>query len=237
MFRFDNVVRYSEVDVNRQMTLSAILDLLQDSCTFQSEEIGLGVDYLKEHHRAWVLSSWQVVIKRYPKMGEKLTTYTWPYAFKSFMGYRNFKIEDEAGNVVVYANTVWVFLDTEKGRPVKAPQEVIERYAIEPPYEMECASRKLQLSENMQSKEQIRVQRFHIDTNLHVNNSKYVLMAEEYLPEGFKTGELRVEYKKEAVLADIICPKVSVEEHRVLVSLENETGTPYAIAEFLEETE
>ena len=62
-------------------------------------------------------------------------------------------------------------------------------------------------------------------------------MAEEYLPEGFKTGELRVEYKKEAVLADIICPKVSVEEHRVFVSLENETGTPYAIAEFLEETE
>lgn len=237
MFRFENIVRYSEIDANRHMTLSAILDLLQDSCTFQSEEIGLGVDYLKEHHRAWVLSSWQVVIKRYPQMGEKLTTYTWPYAFKSFMGYRNFKIEDEAGNVIVYANTVWVFLDTQKGRPVKAPEEVVERYAIEPPYEMECANRKLQMSEDMQPKEHIRVQRFHIDTNQHVNNSKYVLMAEEYLPEGFKTGELRVEYKKEAVLADIICPSVSVENHRVIVSLENEEGKPYAIVEFLEDVQ
>lgn len=237
MFRFDTVVRYSEIDANRQMTLPAILDLLQDSCTFQSEEIGLGVDYLKEHHRAWVLSSSQVVIKRYPQMGEKLATYTWPYGFKSFMGYRNFKIEDAAGQVIAYANTVWVYLDTENGRPVKAPEEVVARYQLEPPLEMEYAERKLQLNRNMQPKEKVRVQRFYIDTNQHVNNSKYVLMAEEYLPEGFQIGELRVEYKKPAVLGDVICPSISDEEHKVLVSLENEEGKTFAVVEFLEDME
>lgn len=236
MYCFDGVVRYSEVDANRDMRVSAILDMLQDSCIFQSEEIGVGVDYLKENHRAWVLSSWQVVIKRYPKMGEKLTAYTWPYGFKSFMGYRNFKIEDELGNVVAYANSIWVFLDTEKGRPVKATEDMLSRYPLEKALEMDCVNRKLQLEENMQPKDKIKVQRFHIDTNQHVNNSKYVMMAEEYLPENFKIRELRAEYKKAAVISDVIYPKVSIKEHQVIVALETEDGSPYAIVEFLEDT-
>ena len=44
-----------------------------------SEELKMGIDYLEQHQRAWVLSSWQVVICRYPKMGEKISAYTWPY--------------------------------------------------------------------------------------------------------------------------------------------------------------
>ena len=49
MFRFDSVVRYSEIDADRYMTLPAILDILQDCCTFHSEHLEMGIDYLKEH--------------------------------------------------------------------------------------------------------------------------------------------------------------------------------------------
>lgn len=234
MYTFDSVVRYSEIDANRHMTLQAILEALQDCCTFHSESLGLGLDFWEENHRAWVLSSWQVVICRYPEMTEKIRTCTWPYDFKGFMGSRNFKIEDEKGELIAYANSVWVYLDTEKGRPVRVPKDVQERYALEPPFEMECADRKITLAENMEEKEPIKVQRFHIDTNQHVNNSKYVTMAEEYLPEGFKVRELRVEYKKAAVLSDIIYPKVKKMDQQVMVSLESESGEPYAIIEFIE---
>ena len=86
----------------------------------------------------------------------------------------------------------------------------------------------------MEEKEPLRVGRFQIDTNHHVNNSKYILMAEEYLPEGFQVKELRVEYKKEAVLGDLICPKVKETEHGIMVSLENEGKKPYAVIEFME---
>lgn len=60
-------------------------------------------------------------------------------------------------------------------------------------------------------------------------------MAEEYLPDGFFVKELRAEYKKEAVLSDLICPKVKETEHQVMVSLENESGEPYAVIEFVED--
>ena len=68
-----------------------------------------------------------------------------------------------------------------------------------------------------------------------MNNGKYVMLAEEYLPSGFKVGKLRAEYKKAAVLADLICPKVKQESGRVVVSLENEAGEPYAAVEFGED--
>ena len=61
------------------------------------------------------------------------------------------------------------------------------------------------------------------------------MMAEEYLPEGFKVRELRAEYKKAAVLSDIICPNVKVKANQVLVSLENEVGEAFAIVEFMED--
>lgn len=235
MFCFESVVRYSEIDENKYMTLPAMLDLLQDCCTFQSEEIGVGLDYLQQNHRAWVLSSWQVVICRYPKFGEKVRAYTWPYDFKAFLGYRNFKIEDEKGEVIAYANSIWVFLDTERKRPVKVPREVQERYCFVAPYDMDYSGRKIRLQQDMQAKEPVRVKRFQIDTNRHVNNSKYILMAEEYLPETFQVKEMRAEYKKEAVLSDLIYPKVKSAEHLIMVSLENEEGEPYALIEFMEE--
>lgn len=233
MYTFESIVRYSEIDEYGKMTVPAVLETLQDCCTFQSEHLGLGLAWLKEHHRAWVLSSWQVVFVRFPQMGERIATSTWAYDFKNFFGYRNFKIEDEAGHVIVYANSVWAYLDTESGRPVRIPQEVAERYSLEEPFPMEHAPRKLKCPENMQAGEPIRVGHFFIDTNRHVNNSKYVMMAEEYLPEKANVRELRVEYKKAAVLMDEIYPGHLEEDGKVFVSMEDKDGKPYAVAEFL----
>ncbi len=235
MYCFESVVRYSELDADGRMSLTAILNLLQDCCTFQSEEIGIGVAFLQRERRAWVLSSWQVVVNRYPGMGEKLYSYTWPYGFKGFLGFRNFKIEDGKGETVAYANSIWTYLDTEKKIPVKVPKEVKERYVFEPPYEMECAGRKIRIEEGMLPGEPVRAGRLYLDTNRHVNNGKYVAIAAECLPEGFKARQLRAEYKMEAHLSDMIYPKSKAFGNRVLVSLENSEQKPYAVVEFWEE--
>ena len=179
MFCFDEAVRYSEIGPDGLMTLPSVLDLLQDCCAFQSEELGIGLSYLNQEHKAWVLSFWQVIVDRYPRLGEQLRICTWPYDFKGFMGYRNFKIETSAGEVIVYANSIWTFMDTKSGHPVRLSDEVRGRYEMDPPYEMDCAGRKIRLPEDMERQESIRVGRSHIDTNQHVNNCKYVMMAEE----------------------------------------------------------
>lgn len=95
MYSFESRIRYSEVDQNQELSVTGIINYLQDCSTFQSEDLNLGITYLQEHHRAWWLSSWQIVIERYPRLGEEIVVSTWPYDFKGIYGYRNFTICDK----------------------------------------------------------------------------------------------------------------------------------------------
>ena len=65
-YTFDSRIRYSEIDHHRTITLPGIINYFQDCSTFHAESIGLGGNVLKNRDRAWVLSSWQVVVEEYP---------------------------------------------------------------------------------------------------------------------------------------------------------------------------
>ena len=119
MYSFESRIRYSEVDQNQELSVTGIINYLQDCSTFQSEDLNLGITYLQEHHRAWWLSSWQIVIERYPRLGEEIVVSTWPYDFKGIYGYRNFTICDKKGNYLVKANSIWFFFDTSIEVPGK----------------------------------------------------------------------------------------------------------------------
>ena len=56
-------------------------------------------------------------------------------------------------------------------------------------------------------------------------------MAQEYLPEDFTVGQMRAEYKKQAVLNDVILPKVKEEGDIYTVVLESPEKEVYAVVE------
>lgn len=231
MYSFESRVRYSEIGHQGTMTLPGIVNYFQDCSTFQSEDIGLGVEVLKERKRAWVLSYWQVVVERSPRMGERIKIGTFASGFKGLYGYRNFLIDDEGGSRIAYANSVWVFMDIEKGRPARPSEEDILPYGEEPPLEMEYEERKITLPENRENLPSFPVRRYHIDTNEHVNNCQYVQMALEQIPAERPVRQLRAEYKKSAVYGDVIYPKVSYADERTVVELCDEGGRAYAVVE------
>lgn len=230
-YTFESRVRYSEIDHNGTMTLPALINYFQDCSTFQSEDMGLGLKALGKKHRAWLLSAWQVEILRYPKMGEKIEVGTFAYDFNKFIGSRNFFMKDEAGCYLAKANSLWVFMDVEKGRPTRATKEDIIAYGEEEPLPMEYESRKIEIPEGGVPQESFPVRRYHIDTNEHVNNCQYVQMALEMLPREATVHKLRVEYKKSAVYGDIICPVVVKDAKRTVVELNDTAGEAYAVVE------
>ncbi|MDO4473279.1 MAG: thioesterase [Eubacteriales bacterium] len=235
MYIIDGRIRYSEIDHNNRITLPAIVNYFQDCCTFHSEDIGQGFHKLKKENHAWILSYWQIVVERYPKMGEQIKVCTWPTGFRGFLGDRNFQMLDEGGTRVAYAHSVWVYMDMEKGRPVKAPKEMIEYYGVEAPLDMEYESRKVEMAENAEELEAFPVRRYHIDTNEHVNNCQYIQMAMEILEKDVRIRQVRVEYKKSAVYGDMIVPRIEKNEDRIAVELCDTEGALYAIVEFKEE--
>ena len=108
-------------------------------------------------------------------------------------------------------------------------------YGVEEPLDIPYEGRKIRLPEETDDLEAFPVRKHHIDTNEHVNNCQYVQMALEFLPEDLQIAQLRVEYKKAAVLGDMIYPKLSKEADRIVVELCDEQAKPYAVLEFKEE--
>lgn len=235
MYTFGSRVRFSEVDDKEMISLPGIINYFQDCSTFHSEDVGLGIDKLKERKRVWVLSSWQVVVERYPKFGEQISISTWATGFDKLFGIRNFMMKDVAGQAAAYANSIWVFMDIEKGRPARLPEEDARKYGVEPALKMEYAPRKIALPKETSELEPFAVRKYHIDTNGHVNNCQYVQMALEALEEKKKVRQMRAEYKKSAVYKDVIVPRVAREEERAVVELCDPDGKPYAIVELIGE--
>lgn len=232
MYEMKSRVRYSEVGADKKLTLISLIDYLQDCATFHSEDLGIGIHYLAEKEMAWVLVSWQIVIERYPEFGENITIQTWPYGFRSFYADRNLVVRGEDGEVITKANSLWLLINLKTGHPMKPLPEQVEKYIIEPKIDMEYAPRKIKQPEIFDEIEPVEVYRHMIDTNGHVNNGQYVLIAHEMLPEGFKVSQIRTEYKNSAVLGDIMYPKTGMLDGAFIVRLDNEQGKTFAVIEF-----
>lgn len=267
MYQFESRVRYSETDSRGRLTPEGIMEYFEDCTTFHSEDVGLGVQFLKKQSRAWVLSFLQIEVNRYPSMGERIVIQTIPYEIKSFLGYRNFIMRTSGDEVLAYANSMWTYLDISAGKPVRASETGIHAYGLSERYPMDYAPRKIALPDRLKSVEEIVVKPHHLDTNNHVNNVEYVRMARELVQDEhgwngasnsrniqgagaadgaqgmcenreFAAGEaflcgIRVEYKQSALLGDVIYPAFAWDAggSRMVVSLNDNSGKPYAVVE------
>ena len=242
MYSYKSRIRYSELDETGHLKLESLLDYFQDCSTFHSEDVGVGLEYLEKRHLAWVLSAWQIVTERYPRLGENVTIGTAPYDFRGFFGYRNFLMESEQGERLACANTLWTLMDMENMHPARPTKEMLAAYRMEEKLPMDYASRKITLpaSGGMEA-EILEVKRYHLDTNNHVNNGQYIRIAlgclpEKYFEKGFSVRQMRAEYKRQAHLKDRMYPIIYENGEVAAISLNNEEGQPYCIVE-LEFTE
>lgn len=233
MYSFEGRIRYSETDENGYISLDAIINYMQDCTNFESEDLGVGLNFLKHKHMMWILSSWQIVIRSYPKFGTKIKVGTQSYGYDKMVGYRNFLITDKDNRTVVVANSNWVLMDTMIGRPMIVPPEIGDVYGKYEPLIMDYAPRKIKLPKLGEAKAGFKVKEYHLDTNHHVNNGQYVKMAMLALGVERRAKEVRVEYKRQAVLGDTIIPVVYNERNQSFVALNGEDGKTYTIVQFI----
>lgn len=233
MYQLKSKVRYSEAITGNKISYHALFNYLQDTSTLHSEELGEYGSDLLEQNMAWILSFWQVCIDELPSLSEDLTVSTWPYETKGLFGLRNFCVDNGEGKRLIKANSIWVMIDPRNGRPIRIPDEVAFHYPSEPKLDMDYCERKIAIPENYEEMKEIKVPKYFIDTNNHVNNAKYIMIAEGFLPEGFDVKEVRVEYKKAAVLDDVLVPRVTITEKEVVVVLVDENGKIYATVQFI----
>lgn len=232
MYSFESRVRYSECDRTGCLSLVSMVNYLQDCSTFHSEEVDCGFKTLGERGIAWILAIWRIEIDKLPALGEHITVSTWCYDMTRSHANRCFSIQDASGKTLVRADSQWFVYDTARGRVGRVPEDQRVYLGDEPRLEMAPLEKRLQPKGEGQACSPVTVRAHNLDTNQHMNNAQYVLLALDALAElghAGPVGSIEVLYRKMALLGDVIVPVVYRRNEGWDVELTGEDGAAYAI--------
>lgn len=233
MYTYEKKVLFSDINAASKMSVWSILNSMQDCVNINSESIGRGIDYMLEKKRTWFAISWNIEIKKFPKMFDDITVKTWPYDFSSTMGFRNVIITDSEGNDIVCADSIWTLMDMNTGKPTRIEEEDSKGYDLEEKYPMEPMGRKIKLPAEFKLIDTVIVRKADIDYNGHMSNGQYIQIADEYMPMDSDIERIRVEYKSQAKYKDELDIYMSVEDKRHVIKIAGkEDDSIKAVVEF-----
>lgn len=233
IFTMDGKIRYSEVGEDKKLTVTKLVNYLQDSVMLHSEHVGEGIKSLGARKEGWFLTAWQIDIDEVPTVYDDVKVHTSPYDFKGGFGFRNFWMENTEGKRMVAANSCWIFMDLDKMCPKKITEEAMEPYLpMIPAIEMEYLPRKIKVPADCQPLLPVKVTSDLLDSNHHVNNCQYIDVAMKVLELSRMPRRIRAEYKKAAVLGEVFHPFYKEENGNFLVDLQDGNGTTFAVVTF-----
>lgn len=224
MFTYHTIVRYEDLDSEGLVKATAVLQYLQNTAVMHSACAGYDIYKMAELDLGWVVMCWDLQLGRRIRWNEKLTVETWPYSFSGSFGKRCFQLLSEDGEVLAQADSWWALLRLSDQTMVKPEPAMTEAFGVggrpfftlrRPKGSADCVQTEFPVT------------RFDIDTNDHVNNSRFAEMACSYVPEMGRVRELMIEYKHPAHLGDWIVPAFSLSEDGAYVCLSQRDGTPY----------
>ena len=214
-------IHFYEIDYSRKVLMTSIINFLGDIAIKQSDDLGIGLEWLIQKNLAWVIYKWDIKMIRYPKMNEKITVRTWPYSLRKFYAYRQYDILDSEGNVVCTADSIWFLIDIIKRKPTKISDEMYEAYGIDKDSNQTIDFGKIEAPQEIHESKYFNVRYSDIDTNRHVNNAKYIDWCIETVPIDvvlkYSLKNIKVIYEKETNYGERIKASTEIfrEENKV----------------------
>ena len=211
-----------DIGVNNEISNKAILRIMEDVSGFHSASIGYGLFEIETKKRAWMILDWKMKVIKRPKYMDDIKAETWSRKVERLYAYRDFQLKDKDGNIIAIATSRWIFVDTDRRRPVRLTSDISDLYESEPDkcvFEEEIEDVKC---ENYLFEKDYYIQRRDIDMNEHMHNLNYLDMAYEILPEDIYKSKVfdnvRIVYKKEIVYGEKVECYYSQENDRHIVT-------------------
>ncbi len=201
------IIPYYDGDKNGYLRPENLLAYLGETSSLHSDSIGAGIDALRKYNYCWMLNRWRARFFKHPRVMDEIIVETWSSGIDKFFATREFVVYDNQGEIIFNGSTQWVFLDLNKGKPVRVPEEVGKIYG-------ECKDKLLvdfyDFRKGFDTEDglEFNVRRSDIDVNNHVNNVKYLNWIIEAVPdsvaENYKLYDLDIMYKKEVKQGSLI---------------------------------
>ncbi len=222
-------IRITEVDAHSQLTIPALNGLLQEMAWRHSVVEKVSVHELSvQHNISWVLSRLKIWINRLPNYDETVTVKTYVQGLDKYFYHRDFKVFDAAGIEIIRANSVWGLMNIVKRRLTSIPEWMIALTEISTEKPVEKVSGKISGINTIEMEKRFDIRWHDIDSNQHVNNTKYVEWLMESIPtEVLNKGILRsidMIFKNESVLGDKITTQSQGIEQGFIHRIINQNG-------------
>jgi len=192
-----------EVDMHKKLRTSAMFTLLQDAASRHCDLIDLGPEHTLGRGFLWVITRQKAEIISLPGYEDEITVETWPGPTKHVIFPRYYQIKDSAGNVLVKASSVWTLIDASTRSLATFDKHGIKIEGLVTGEEITLprAPDTLEISEE----HDFTVPYSYIDINGHMNNTRYLDLAEDLIESPAAGDELRaitVEYSNEARIGE-----------------------------------
>ena len=214
---------------NNEITNKGLLECLENIAAYHSDSVGYGINTTNKTHLTWVLLDWKVKVIKRPKYGQVLDIHTWSRYIVKCYAYRDFEVYDDNGELCAIASSKWLLIDTQKGKITKVEETTAEKYHSEPKSVFgEVEIEKMKLPEEFENTISYQIKRRDIDIIGHVHNLYYLDLAYETLPkevyEQRPFNYIRIMYKKEIKLGEIVICKYAKMENENVVVIESQDG-------------
>jgi medium-chain acyl-[acyl-carrier-protein] hydrolase len=202
-------LRYFEMNKFGEASSTAILTLLEETAADHCYSINRSLFDLEKQNIGWVLLSGIMEMDHYPHYKEKIVIRTWLSKYSTIKGFRENIIYNEQGRIIGRAKGLWVFFDIDRRRPIQIPDDIKDKWSY---INEECINhditKKIEIIDSSTHIKKFKINRFDVDTNLHVNNIRYLQWLIESIPEdiidNFYLHSIDGRFIAEAQLGDTI---------------------------------
>ena len=211
-------VTYTDIDFSGNLKFPQLLNIFQNLSIAHGNMLGIFIFPLKALNLAFVITNWRIVFYRPVKVEEKLLAKTWIRKHKGSWLFRNYKVTDEDGEILIDAAAQFLFMDLITKKPAEFIEGIInpvdkstdsillnEKFRIPKPKE-----------ENLYSEGKFLTGKSEIDFSMHINNSVYANWAINQVPmeiyEKKFLADARISYRKECMHDEEISVKTYISD-------------------------
>ena len=209
----------SDVDPNRRLRPSRLFGFFQEAAIAHTVELGFGRDKTLDRGLLWVLSLQEARIERLPEYDEEIVLESLPGEIMHAFYPRHYRISLSSGEPLLTASALWLLMNSAE-RTMAFPETTgilipggapsWNTFLPSPP--------KLPTGENSLT---YSVPNSSLDLNGHMNNTRYLDLAEDLAPASLLQMELRsirAEYSGEVRGGENLLLKYDLSDREIRLS-------------------
>ena len=197
-FRVDS----NMISLGKQMREADVLRAFQQVGMDHLEAANHGLDVMDELHEAFLLCRNSVRFSRLPRYGEAVTALTCTPRYDGLFNVRYYALRAENGDTLADACSYWSLVDTEKKRIIRPGHRddsyipMVEAFTVSAPVPKRLSAP----ADGLLQLGSLTVTRSMTDQYGHLNNTRYLDILRDFLPDDAVISELTMNYNRELPL-------------------------------------